>query len=95
VADDVVQISDLMTTTIQIVGFAFFFSGLAIALCGTIAMLFWRKSEVSKLELFWEGSRAAAHPEYYVRSEHVKTVKMLHLVGISLFLTGVLALLFC
>jgi len=83
----------LMTTAIQTVIIAIFISGSTIALCGTIAMLFWRKSEVTKLDLFWAGSRAAAHPEYYVRSEHVRTVKILHLAGISLFLTGVLALL--
>lgn len=83
-----------MTTAIQTVIIALFLSGTTISLCGSVVTFFWRKSEVTKLDLFWAGSRAAAHPEYYVKAEHVKTVKILHLTGISMFLTGVLILLF-
>jgi len=84
-----------MTITIQTAVIVLLVSGITISLCGSIATLFWRKREISKLDLFWAGSRAAAHPEDYVRAERVQPVKILHLIGVFLFLTGVLILLTC
>jgi hypothetical protein len=47
---------------------------------------------VSVTTLLWAGSKAAAHPERYVKEERVATVRLINLAGVCLFLAGVLLL---
>ena len=72
---------------------AFMLSGIAVNLIGNLMMVCWRKSGVTFGNLFWAGSKAAAHPETYVKRNRVKIVKVLYFTGISLFLTGAMVLL--
>jgi len=67
-------------------------SGVAAGLGGVVATIAWRKPAVSVRTLLWAGSEAAAHPERYVKEERVAIVRGLNMIGVSLFLLGVLLL---
>ena len=77
-----------MTKNAQTVVVALMLSGSAINLIGALAMTVWRKPGATI-----GGSYAAAHPETYVKQNRIKTVRIIHLIGISLFLAGVLTIL--
>jgi hypothetical protein len=61
-----------------------------LGLAGAFTTVLLRLDGLSWTDVIWAGSRAAAHPEQYVRSEHVKTVRCLNLVAVSIFLVGAL-----
>ena len=67
-------------------------TGIAFAFSGAVSAFVWRKADVTAGALFWAGSRAATHPERYVRPDKVRVVRVLNLTGVGLFLLGVLAL---
>ena len=67
-------------------------SGVVILLAGLAATTAWRKPAISLKSLLWAGSKAAAHPERYVKEERTHVVRGLHALGVSLFLLGVLVL---
>jgi hypothetical protein len=64
--------------------------GIIVGLAGALTTALWRLDGLSRTDVIWAGSRAAAHPEQYVRSERVKTVRCLNLLAVSIFLVGVL-----
>jgi len=64
--------------------------GSFVGLAGALTMVLWRLDGLSRADIMWAGSRAAAHPEQYVRSERVKTVRCLNLTAVSIFLVGAL-----
>ena len=65
-------------------------TGILVGLAGALAMVLWRLDGLSWTDVVWAGSRAAAHPEQYVRSERVKMVRCLSLMAVSIFLAGAL-----
>lgn len=71
---------------------ALMLAGVTVAFCGAVAGTLWRREGVKIRALFWAGSSAAAHPERYVRPDRVRIVRALNLIGVSLFLSGVLVL---
>lgn len=67
-------------------------AGLVLVVCGAMASFSWRKDGVSAGELWLAGSRAAAHPERYVRPDRVPVVRVMNYLGVGLWLTGVVVM---
>ena len=80
----------MITQTGKIIMFTLANSGLLFLVLGGIAATFWRKKEVSLLDLFCAGSAVRGHLEKYVRQAQVKVMKILNFAGAFLFLMGVL-----
>lgn len=83
----------MMTQAAQLAIVGLMISGAGIALLGTIASVVWRKIDLTIPEVFWAGSKIVAYPEKYVREDRVTIVKTVYLVGICLFLIGLLLIL--
>jgi hypothetical protein len=57
-----------------------------------MASFSWRKDGVSAGELWLAGSKAATHPERYVRPDRVRVVRVMNYLGVGLWLTGVVVM---
>ena len=68
-------------------------SGVFLALLGAILGVLLRRPEISLTEVLFAGSSLATHPERFVRPSIVKPMKMLNLVGVLLFLLGIVLVL--
>ena len=67
-------------------------TGTAFALVGAFLGVVSRRKEISLTQALLAGSRLAAHPEHFVRTGWVKPIKIINLIGVLAFLSGVLAL---
>jgi hypothetical protein len=68
-------------------------TGVGFMLIGVVMTRIWRKDGITGAMLFWAGSSAAAHPDRYVKPQRVFVVKCVNVTGVSLFLVGVLIVL--
>ena len=70
-----------------------FASGWVVGLFCTLAChVFWRRDDVSFKDFYWAGSKGAAHPARYVRSDRVLIARILYLVSLGLILVSVLVM---
>jgi hypothetical protein len=79
--------------TERAIAFSMFWAAIVFLLFGAVSTFVWRKPGLTRQAVFWAGSRAAAHPERYVRRDRVWIVRMLSVTGATLFLLAVVALL--
>ena len=83
-----------MGLTLTSVVITMMISGVTINLFGVMMAVFWRREGVSLKDLLLAGSQAAAHPDQYVKSEHVVAIRSILICGVGLFLTGTLLIVY-